>query len=475
MELEKWAQFFLIAVDSDPLQPTGCVDRYTSHETFSRTVWPCAHITLAQGVAACVWQNHSCTCLSVRCLFLFCLLLLPLAPPLSLSLSTCSLSCSSTSVSSEPARIKTTALTHNEEFAPWRYTTLSHVMARFGWHENGSPHQSASTPAARGLGNSRNARQPAKYHWTVGSLEPTQDAGAEAETSACTQNRVPSRTFDHFVTSTSIWDHLWERRMQRVTMLGVDPTDCTSRLLKEFLSPLANRIVLFWRKGCRLLDVGRLAAVHFMWHKQVCEWGLHQTLRNGRLATTGSTNQASGVGTFAAAVLLSCCCRGACLAAVWLLSCVDRYTSHVIFLIHLADVITLTSWLKLSQVRSHSIHMPSMMSDVWACVCCPFVFDSLSCFSHTSTFSLSPSSMSSPPRVKNHCTHAQWGVLPRGEKESSHSSCFILVCFEISLCATPLTNSTSWLKKKDWSKIRTLLMKSRPEFRSQLYEWLESF
>ena len=60
---------------------------------------------------------HVITCLSVRCLFLFCLLPQPLAP-LSLSLSTCSLSCSSTSMSSEPPRVKTTALTHNEEYCP---------------------------------------------------------------------------------------------------------------------------------------------------------------------------------------------------------------------------------------------------------------------------------------------------------------------------------------------------------------------
>ena len=38
---------------------------------------------------------------------------------------------------------------------------------------------------------------------------------------------------------------------------------------------------------------------------------------------------------------------------------VDRYTSHVIFLMHLAHVITLTSWLKVSQVPSHSIYMSS--------------------------------------------------------------------------------------------------------------------
>ena len=44
-----------------------------------------------------------------------------------LSLSACSLSCSSTSMSSETPRIKTTSLTHNEEYYPWRYTTLSQL------------------------------------------------------------------------------------------------------------------------------------------------------------------------------------------------------------------------------------------------------------------------------------------------------------------------------------------------------------
>ena len=40
--------------------------------------------------------------------------------------------------------------------------------------------------------------------------------------------------------------------------------------------------------------------------------------------------------------------------------CVDRYTSHVFFLMHLAHVITVTSWLKVSVVRislhPHAIH-----------------------------------------------------------------------------------------------------------------------
>ena len=66
-----------------------------------------------------------------------------------------------------------------------------------------------------------------------------------------------------------------------------------------------------------------------------------------------------------------------------------------------------TSWLKVSQCAFHSIHMLSMMLCVWAFVVSSCL--SLSCFSPASTFSLSqstcslsgtPSSMSSPPRVK---------------------------------------------------------------------------
>ena len=59
------------------------VDRYTSHESFSRTLSPCAHTTFwleAQGVFGAhslhLHVIHDVTCLSVRCLFLFC-------PPLS--------------------------------------------------------------------------------------------------------------------------------------------------------------------------------------------------------------------------------------------------------------------------------------------------------------------------------------------------------------------------------------------------------
>ena len=57
-----------------------------------------------------VWAFVACSC--------FVFFLFPLAPLLSLSPSTCPLSCSSTSMSSEPPRIKTTALTHNEEYCP---------------------------------------------------------------------------------------------------------------------------------------------------------------------------------------------------------------------------------------------------------------------------------------------------------------------------------------------------------------------
>ena len=70
---------------------------------------------------------------------------------------------------------------------------------------------------------------------------------------------------------------------------------------------------------------------------------------------------------------------------------------------HLAHVITLTSWLKVSQVRSHSIHMPSMMSHVVLVLSLFSLF--LTCFFSLtlSTCSLtctSTSTMSSPPRVK---------------------------------------------------------------------------
>ena len=79
-------------------------------------------------------------------------------------------------------------------------------------------------------------------------------------------------------------------------------------------------------------------------------------------------------------------------------------------------------WLKVSQCAFHSIYMPSMMSCVWALLVLVLSPSSL-----TSTFSLSlsacslsgtPSSMSSPPRFKNHCTHAQWGVLFHGDNNS---------------------------------------------------------
>ena len=86
----------------------------------------------------------------------------------------------------------------------------------------------------------------------------------------------------------------------------------------------------------------------------------------------------------------------------------DWNTSHVIFLMLFAHVMTLTSWFKVSQVRIRSFHMPSMMSHVWACVVCPrvvsFSLSLISTFSLTqSTCSLTSTSNStkwSPLRAK---------------------------------------------------------------------------
>ena len=44
-------QLVSFTADSDPLQPTGSVDRYTSHESISRTLSLCAHTTLWLGVS----------------------------------------------------------------------------------------------------------------------------------------------------------------------------------------------------------------------------------------------------------------------------------------------------------------------------------------------------------------------------------------------------------------------------------------
>ena len=85
-------------------------------------------------------------------------------------------------------------------------------------------------------------------------------------------------------------------------------------------------------------------------------------------------------------------------------------------------------WLKVFQVRSHSIHMPSMMSHVWACVVCPR-FVSLLFISHFyfASFTIYLFSVRHnfhnvvTAEGYNHCTHAQWGVLHRGDIQSSHS------------------------------------------------------
>ena len=42
-------------------------------------------------------------------------------------------------------------------------------------------------------------------------------------------------------------------------------------------------------------------------------------------------------------------------------------------------------------------------------------------------------------------------------------SCFILVCFEHSLCATPIANTTSWRKKKKKKKKKEKEKKKKRE------------
>ena len=68
---------------------------------------------------------HDVTCLSVCCLFVLSLSCFSLTSTFPLSQSTCSLSGASTSTMSSPPRVKSTALTHDEEYYPWRYTILS--------------------------------------------------------------------------------------------------------------------------------------------------------------------------------------------------------------------------------------------------------------------------------------------------------------------------------------------------------------
>ena len=78
--------------------------------------------------------------------------------------------------------------------------------------------------------------QPTECRWIVGSSELTQDDGdgGGAETSLAQRTRIPGRTFDHFLVSTSIWNHVWESRILRMTQGSV---------INEFLSPLASHIV----------------------------------------------------------------------------------------------------------------------------------------------------------------------------------------------------------------------------------------
>ena len=88
------------------------VDRYSSHESFSRHfTLITTHIWLkAQGVFGAQSLHlhviHDVTCLSVRCLFSFCLLHLSLSRLYFLSFFYLF------------SRVKTAALTHNEEYCP---------------------------------------------------------------------------------------------------------------------------------------------------------------------------------------------------------------------------------------------------------------------------------------------------------------------------------------------------------------------
>ena len=81
-----------------------CRQTHLTRDFFSTYLTLRAHHVVAQGVAACVWQNHSCTChhMFERLLFSCYVFFLSL----------------SVYLWSKPPRTKTTALTHNEECCP---------------------------------------------------------------------------------------------------------------------------------------------------------------------------------------------------------------------------------------------------------------------------------------------------------------------------------------------------------------------
>ena len=114
--------------------------------------------------------------------------------------------------------------------------------------------------------------------------------------------------------------------------------------------------------------------------------------------------------------------------------CRQEHTSHVIFLMHFARLIVciLTAWLKtsqgskVSQCAFHSIFMPSMMSCVWAFVGRSLFLSlvslrllPLSLPHSTCSWPGTPSSMSTPPRVKTTAlTQNEEYVLPHGDIQS---------------------------------------------------------
>ena len=105
--------------------------------------------------------------------------------------------------------------------------------------------------------------------------------------------------------------------------------------------------------------------------------------------------------------------------------CVDRNTSHVFS--HTPCTCDYTHIV--AQGVSYSIHMPSTMSHVWACDVCPR-FVSLLFISHLHLFSFTVYLFAVPhinfnnvvtAEGYNHCTHAQWGVLLRGDTQPPHT------------------------------------------------------
>ena len=152
IELRRWVwmrvlishvSIVLVRLTSQQQLDSSHVGRYTSHETSSRTHWPCAHITLWLKVSERVSDNQSCTChhmfersLSVFVLsssspsrastfsltvYLFCILLINFH----------------VAGTAEDFFFTKKNSTHAQwgVIVPWRYTTLSHFNTVFNFVE----------------------------------------------------------------------------------------------------------------------------------------------------------------------------------------------------------------------------------------------------------------------------------------------------------------------------------------------------